>query len=319
MPVRPASTIGVPAPLTSLHRRRPAALARGGAVVALESSVLAQGLAPPFNREAARTHDARGRRGRRHARHHRDRSRRARRSGSMTTTLERFLARDGVRKVSARDLAMAIADGADGATTVAGTLALCALAGIEVFATGGIGGVHRDAPFDESADLPELARTQRHRRLRRRQVDSRPARDARAARNPRRAGRWLSHARVAGLLHHDHRAFADCVGRTSRADRRAWRGASGARSSRRHAGGASRRRSTCALDARAGRGRHGRRAARSGRAAAFAARRSRRSCWRRSSVARRERRCRPIWPCSKTTLALAGRIATALAHATSQH
>ncbi len=73
--------------------------------------------------------------------------------------LERFLNRDGVRKVSSRDLAVAIADGADGATTVAGTLALCALGGIDVFATGGIGGVHRDAAFDESADLIELART----------------------------------------------------------------------------------------------------------------------------------------------------------------
>ncbi len=73
--------------------------------------------------------------------------------------LERFLRRDGVRKVSARDLALCMAQQADGATTVAATVALCALAGLEVFATGGIGGVHRDAPFDESADLVELARS----------------------------------------------------------------------------------------------------------------------------------------------------------------
>jgi pseudouridine-5'-phosphate glycosidase len=79
--------------------------------------------------------------------------------GLEPDALERFLARDGVRKVSARDLGVAIAQRADGATTVAGTLALCALGGLEVFATGGIGGVHRDAPFDESADLVELART----------------------------------------------------------------------------------------------------------------------------------------------------------------
>jgi len=79
--------------------------------------------------------------------------------GLEDEALERFLACDGVRKVSARDLAMAIADGADGATTVAGTLALCTLGGVELFATGGIGGVHRDAPFDESADLVELARS----------------------------------------------------------------------------------------------------------------------------------------------------------------
>lgn len=80
--------------------------------------------------------------------------------GLEADELERFLARDGVRKVSARDLAHAMLTKADGATTVAGTLAMCTLGGLSVFATGGIGGVHRDAPYDESADLPELARTQ---------------------------------------------------------------------------------------------------------------------------------------------------------------
>jgi pseudouridine-5'-phosphate glycosidase len=69
------------------------------------------------------------------------------------------LARDGVRKVSSRDLGITIAQQADGATTVAGTLAMCTLAGIEVFATGGIGGVHRNAPYDESADLVALSHT----------------------------------------------------------------------------------------------------------------------------------------------------------------
>ena len=135
-----------------------AARQRGGALVALESSVLAQGLLPPFNREAA------------------TRMMRAVTDAGATPVitaivrgvpafgldddaLERFLARDGVRKVSARDLGIAVADGADGATTVAATLAMCALGSLEVFATGGIGGVHRDAPFDESADLVELART----------------------------------------------------------------------------------------------------------------------------------------------------------------
>ena len=73
--------------------------------------------------------------------------------------LERFLARDGIRKVSARDLGAAILRGWDGATTVAAALTLCREAGVHVFATGGIGGVHRDSPFDESADLIELART----------------------------------------------------------------------------------------------------------------------------------------------------------------
>lgn len=135
-----------------------AVLAHGGAAVALESSVLAQGLLPPYNREAAQRMSA---------------AVRAAGAEPVITAivrgepaygleehdLERFLVRTGVRKVSARDLGMAIADGADGATTVAGTLALCTLGGLEVFATGGIGGVHRDAPFDESADFVELART----------------------------------------------------------------------------------------------------------------------------------------------------------------
>src|SRR5207253_2067249 len=77
--------------------------------------------------------------------------------------LDRFLAREGVRKVSARDLAPAIVRGADGATTVAASLALAVAGGFPVFATGGIGGVHRDAPFDESADLGEPGRARRRR------------------------------------------------------------------------------------------------------------------------------------------------------------
>jgi pseudouridine-5'-phosphate glycosidase len=74
--------------------------------------------------------------------------------------LDRFLARDGIVKVAARDLAAAATLGADGATTVSASLVLAARAGIQVFATGGIGGVHRGAPFDESADLIELSRNQ---------------------------------------------------------------------------------------------------------------------------------------------------------------
>ncbi len=131
---------------------------RGGAVVALESSVLAQGLLPPFNRDAAtRMMRAVETTGATPAITAIDRGEPV--LGLSAATLERFLARDGVRKVSARDLAMAIADEADGATTVAGTLAMCALGSLDVFATGGIGGVHRDAPYDESADLIELSRT----------------------------------------------------------------------------------------------------------------------------------------------------------------
>ena len=135
-----------------------AALAARRPVVALESSVLAQGLPIPANREAADRMFAG-----------------VRAAGAVpavaavvrgTATLglepaelERFLGRTGVRKVSARDLAGATVAGADGATTVAATLALARLAGVAVFATGGIGGVHREPPLDESADLVELART----------------------------------------------------------------------------------------------------------------------------------------------------------------
>lgn len=134
------------------------ALAGGTPVVALESSVLAQGLPIPQNREAAermvgaveRVGAVPGITAVVHG---------TATVGLEPDELERFLRRDGVRKVSARDLPFAMAKKVDGATTVAATLALASGAGIEVFATGGIGGVHRDAPFDESADLAELART----------------------------------------------------------------------------------------------------------------------------------------------------------------
>lgn len=134
------------------------ALSRGDAVVALESSVFAQGLAVPHNRDAiarmlravqmqgatpAITAVVRG----------------APSIGLEPDDMERFLRREGVRKVSARDVAFCMAERADGATTVAATMLLAARVGIEVFATGGIGGVHRDAPYDESGDLIELART----------------------------------------------------------------------------------------------------------------------------------------------------------------
>ena len=136
------------------------ALRDGRPVVALESSVLAQGLPIPANREAARRMDAAVRGG----------------GGVPAVTAvvagipslgltaeerERFLRREGIRKVSSRDLAVAVAQGSDGATTVAATLAIIARSDVRVFATGGIGGVHRSPPFDESADLVELARTPR--------------------------------------------------------------------------------------------------------------------------------------------------------------
>jgi pseudouridine-5'-phosphate glycosidase len=134
------------------------ALAWGRPVVALESSVLAQGLPIPANREAAERMTSA-----------------AARAGALAAVtavvqgvctlgldveeLERFLGRDGIRKVSARDLPVAVAQRADGATTVAASLSIASAAGASVFATGGLGGIHRDAPFDESADLDELART----------------------------------------------------------------------------------------------------------------------------------------------------------------
>ncbi|MCU0648571.1 MAG: pseudouridine-5'-phosphate glycosidase [Gemmatimonadaceae bacterium] len=128
--------------------------------LALESSVFAQGLPIPENREALTRMTSAA-----HAAGATPRITAVVR-GSPTTdlaadpaALERFLARDGVRKVSTRDLALCMAQHGDGATTVAATMHLAASDGIDVFATGGIGGVHRDAPFDESGDLVELART----------------------------------------------------------------------------------------------------------------------------------------------------------------
>jgi pseudouridine-5'-phosphate glycosidase len=135
-----------------------AARESGRPVVALESSVLAQGLPIPANREAdARMRAAIRARGAEPAITAVARGIAV--AGLDDEALERFLRRDGVRKVSARDLPLAIAQRADGATTVAASLALCTAAGLDVFATGGIGGVHREPPFDESADLVELGRS----------------------------------------------------------------------------------------------------------------------------------------------------------------
>ena len=127
-------------------------------MVALETSVIAQGLPAPANRECAERMSAAVRaEGAHPAMAAVVRGTPA--LGLAPEELERFLAGRGVRKVSARDLPVAMAQGADGATTVAATLALAHAAGVLVFATGGIGGVHREPPFDESGDLLELART----------------------------------------------------------------------------------------------------------------------------------------------------------------
>jgi pseudouridylate synthase len=81
------------------------------------------------------------------------------RVGVEDNELKVLLSRDGVAKVSSRDLAFRIAEKGHGATTVAATLTIARAAGIHVFATGGIGGVHREPAEDESADLLELARS----------------------------------------------------------------------------------------------------------------------------------------------------------------
>lgn len=135
------------------------ALARGSPVVALESTVIAHGLPRPSNLETARALEAEIRAG-----------------GAQPATiaiadgaaivgadaalLERLASEEGVAKVSTRDLAPLLARKAIGATTVAATVEIAARAGVRVFATGGIGGVHRGAErtFDESADLLAIAR-----------------------------------------------------------------------------------------------------------------------------------------------------------------
>jgi pseudouridylate synthase len=135
------------------------ALSGGGAVVALESTIIAHGLPRPRNLEVARELEAE-----------------VRSAGAVPATIAVLdgevsvgLDDDGLRriagadvvKLSVRDLPLAIAHRADGATTVAATAHLAARAGIRVFATGGLGGVHRDAreSWDESADMLALART----------------------------------------------------------------------------------------------------------------------------------------------------------------
>ena len=137
-----------------------AAIKRGDPVVALESTLISHGLPHPDNLEVARESE-----------------RIVREEGAVPATigvihgtpkvgldadeLELMATADGVEKLSARDLPVAAAKGVHGATTVAATAHLAALAGIKLFATGGLGGVHRGAreSWDVSADLAVLART----------------------------------------------------------------------------------------------------------------------------------------------------------------
>lgn len=134
------------------------ALRKGLPVVALESTLITHGLPWPRNLEVARSLEQivldeggipatiaiiGGRI----------------KVGLSERDLERLARGTKVRKVSRRDIPIAVAKGQDGATTVAATMFLAHQAGIRVFATGGIGGVHRGQPSDVSADLPELACT----------------------------------------------------------------------------------------------------------------------------------------------------------------
>ncbi|EST22628.1 pseudouridine-5'-phosphate glycosidase [Streptomyces roseochromogenus subsp. oscitans DS 12.976] len=129
-------------------------------VVALESTIIAHGLPRPRNLQVALELE--------------DAVRRERavpatiavldgrpRVGLDKEQLERIANEEGIRKLGHRDLPLAVAAGVSGATTVSATAQLAALAGIRVFATGGLGGVHREwtVTQDESADLGLLART----------------------------------------------------------------------------------------------------------------------------------------------------------------
>jgi pseudouridylate synthase len=136
------------------------AIAGGRPVVALESTIISHGLPRPRNLEVAGEIEAAVRAG-----------------GAVPATVavlggrvrvglddaarDAVASRDGIVKCGVRDLAPVVARGGDGATTVASTAHLAARAGIRVFATGGLGGVHRGAreTWDESADLETLART----------------------------------------------------------------------------------------------------------------------------------------------------------------
>lgn len=134
------------------------ALVVGRPIVALESTVIAHGLPYPQNLETAKRMEQT-----------------VRDNGAVPATiailngefrvgltenqLEYLATGKNIRKVSRRDLAIATAKQLDGATTVASTAFIANLAGIKVFATGGIGGVHRGDRSDVSADLPELTET----------------------------------------------------------------------------------------------------------------------------------------------------------------
>lgn len=136
------------------------ALAEGRAVVALESTIISHGLPRPDNARLAREFEQAVRDGGAVPATVAVVDGRAR-IGLDDAALDRLANDEGAVKVSVRELAAVAARGGVGSTTVASTAHLAALAGITVFATGGLGGVHRGAQdtFDESADLTTLSRT----------------------------------------------------------------------------------------------------------------------------------------------------------------
>src|ERR1051325_861064 len=135
-----------------------AALSAGSPVVALESTVIAHGLPRPQNLETARRLEQIVRAGGALPATVAMISGKMR-AGLSDSELSSFANDDDIKKLSVRDLAIGFAGNWNGATTVASTMWIARRAGISVFATGGIGGVHRGPLPDVSADLPELART----------------------------------------------------------------------------------------------------------------------------------------------------------------
>jgi len=150
----------VPSSLVEVSPRVSAALAAGEPVVALESTIISHGLPRPGNLAAAQRFEQ-------ILQQHNVTPATIAvidgvpKVGLDAKDLERIAADESVVKVGSRDIAIAMARKVTGGTTVAATSVLAARAGLRVFATGGLGGVHRGAAetFDESADLTVLSRT----------------------------------------------------------------------------------------------------------------------------------------------------------------
>ena len=150
----------MPSPLVEVSARVSAALAAHQPVVALESTIISHGLPRPGNHVAAQKFEE--------ILEHQGVTPATiaiidgvPKVGLSPEDLKRIAADESVVKIGSRDIAIAVARKVTGGTTVAATSVLAARAGVRVFATGGLGGVHRGAAetFDESADLTVLSRT----------------------------------------------------------------------------------------------------------------------------------------------------------------